>query len=97
MDRKTVSILAVVVAVILCACPGLTSLCLSLSLFSADPNSFIIDGAPVQSMPALIGMLMICAGFIGLLVPVGLGFLLFRRPQPRPAPTGLDEPLPPAI
>jgi hypothetical protein len=97
MDRKTVSILAVVLAVIFCAFPGLISLCLALSVFAIDPNSFIIDGAPVQSMPVLIGMLMVCAGFTGLLVPVGLGFLLFRGSQPRPAPAGSDEPLPPAI
>jgi hypothetical protein len=101
MDKKTVGIVATIVAVFLCGCPGLC-----LFLFGAiaatgrmpytsdfpwtsdfsNPNSEIV--------PSYLGFMGLCLALIFIAVPIVVGVLTLRNKPEKPA--SFNEPLPPA-
>ncbi|MCI0521573.1 MAG: hypothetical protein L0Z70_15120 [Chloroflexi bacterium] len=99
MDKKTTGIIATIVAVLLCGCPGLFLLCFG--AFFATVGQ--IPGAEVDvfnsSDPGSamgFGLGMVCLGLLLALIPVAVGFFTLRR-KPAPAVEVItpDEPLPP--
>ncbi|MBI3738827.1 MAG: hypothetical protein HY258_07255 [Chloroflexi bacterium] len=88
MDQKTKAILATVASVLLCGCPGLF-LCLFGALTAAGQGTF-----NDQSLSPTVGFVLVCLSLIFILIPVGVGFFMFRK-KPEAAPAG-NEPLPPA-
>lgn len=96
MDRKTKGIIATVAAVLLCGCPGLfmcffgaTTLMAS-TVPGADINVF---GSSDPGSAMTMGAVFLCLSLIMILIPVGVGFAMFRK-KPAAAPFS-DEPLPP--
>jgi hypothetical protein len=99
MDKRTTGIVATIVAVLLCGCPGLFALCFgALTAFAgAVPGSSIdIFGSSDPQTALLTGIGVLCLGLIFVAIPVVVGFVTLRN---RPAQTSMpssDESLPPA-
>lgn len=96
MDNKTKGIIATVAAVLLCGCPGLfmcffgaTTLMAS-TVPGADINVF---GSSDPGSAMTMGAIFLCLSLIMILIPVGVGFAMFRK-KPEAVPVS-DEPLPP--
>ena len=88
IDQKTKAVLATVASVLLCGCPGLF-LCLFGALTAAGQGTF-----NDQSLSPTVGFVLVCLSLIFILIPVGVGFFMFRK-KPEVAPAS-NEPLPPA-
>jgi hypothetical protein len=98
MDKKTGGIIATVVAVLLCGCPGLFSLCFGLiaAMASFVPGAAIdVYGSNDPQSAMLMGFGAVCIGILFIAIPVVVGFLTLRK-KPEQTVTTIDEPLPPA-
>jgi hypothetical protein len=96
MEKKTVGIIATIVAVVLCGCPGLC-LCLLGALTAAGAMPYTTDMFGVQStgtIPTWWGIVALCLALIFILIPILVGVFTLRN---KPAPTPVsNEPIPPA-
>jgi UPF0716 family protein affecting phage T7 exclusion len=97
MEQKTVGIIATIVTVLLCGCPGLTILCFG---GLGAVGAFLPDPSVDDPQSALLGgVLMVLVGTFLLVVPIVIGFFTLRA-RSTPARTQVidyDEPIPPAI
>lgn len=105
MDKRTTGIVATIVAVVLCGCPGLFALCLGAltGLAGVIPGANIdIFGSQDPQTALFTGIGILCLGLIFIAIPIIVGFVTLRnRPAPAeavnpPAPQEPGEPLPPA-
>jgi hypothetical protein len=97
MDKKTGGIIATIVAVLLCGCPGLAFLCFGAvtALVSFVPGSDIdIFGSSNPQSAMATGISLICVSIIFIAIPIVVGVLTLRK-KPEQAVT-FNEPLPPA-
>ncbi|HRQ21844.1 MAG TPA: hypothetical protein PLF42_00315 [Anaerolineales bacterium] len=92
MDQKTKGIIATVAAVLLCGCPGLF-VCVFGAASAFGGGTYNV-GSDVGSIPPTVGFVLICLSLIMVLIPVGVGFAMFRK-KPGEAVAPSDEPLPP--
>ena len=82
MEKRTGGIVATVVAVLLCGCPGLFSLCWGAIAASVSfmPNADINIGGSSDPQTALItGLGACCFGIIFIAIPIAVGFFTLRR------------------
>lgn len=97
MDRRTIRIVAMLVASFLCGLPGLVCLCLSLSLavMSQDPTWQSESAGNISARTgSTIGLIGSCMGILFITIPVIIALVYFRRRTPNPALANA-EPLPP--
>jgi hypothetical protein len=95
MDQKTKGIIATVAAVLLCGCPGLF-VCVFGAVSAFGGGTYNV-GSDVGSIPPTVGFVLICLSLIMVLIPVGVGFAMFRKkPEAAAVTVSDDEPLPPA-
>lgn len=82
MDRRTTGIIITLVAVLLCGCPGL------IAIFGGGLTAIIsqIPGAEIDmfgsndpSSALTAGLVSVCAGLIGIVIPIVVGIVLLRR------------------
>ena len=95
MDKKTTGIIATIAAVILCGCPGLF-LCIfgAVTATGNMPYNTEVNGVTDSGMlPASAGFVMLCFSLIFILIPIAVGFFMFRK---KPEAVISNEPLPPA-
>ena len=96
MNNRNTTLIATIVAVVLCGCPGLFGLCFGLTSVFASfvPNAQIdvLGSSDPQSATAM-GLVSLCLSVIALAVPVGVWFFMRRRET---AAMSGNEPLPPA-
>jgi hypothetical protein len=94
MDARTKGLLATIASVILCGCPGLF-LCVFGGLVAAGaPVNTELNGVTnTSTLPAGVGVALLCVALILILIPVAVGFFTLRR---KPAPPTMNEPMPPA-
>jgi hypothetical protein len=108
MDRKTTGIIATVVAVVLCGCPGLIGLCMGamFAVVGGIPGAEIdMFGSNDPRAAMTFGLGAMCIGLLFVIIPVVVGVLTLRnKPEPATAtvvppaaPPPPDESLPPAI
>lgn len=107
MERRTMGIIATLVSIILCACPGLFLCAFSVFGIANVPFDYTVNGVPYRlTSPSWLGIILLCLAAILILIPILIGFFTLRsRPStpvpapysPPPPPPGPDEPLPPAI
>ena len=104
MDKRTTGIVATIVAVLLCGCPGLFALCFGAisALGSFVPGANINIGGSNDPRSALIlGIGALCLGIIFVAIPIVVGFVTLRNKPGTavnpPPPQEPGEPLPPAI
>jgi len=88
MDTKTKGIVATIVAVVLCGCPGLF-MCLFGALTAGGAGTF-----NNQSLPSAVGFVLICLSLIFIAIPIAVGFFMLRK-KPEAAVTPSNETLPP--
>ena len=97
MDTKTKGIVATIVAVVLCGCPGLC-LCIFGAVTAAGlmPYTTELNGVSNSGrMPAGAGIAMLCFSFLFIAVPIAVGFFMLRKkPEATVAVPGNDT-LPP--
>jgi hypothetical protein len=88
MDTKTRGIVATIVAVVLCGCPGLC-MCLFGAITAAGKGTF-----NDQSLPSPVGFVLICLSLIFIVIPIAVGFFMLRK-TPEAATASSNESLPP--
>lgn len=82
MDKRTTSIIATVVAALLCGCPGLFSMCWGglAAIISFVPGATIDIGGSSEPQVALYsGLGSLCGGVLLVLIPVAVGFFTLRK------------------
>jgi hypothetical protein len=82
MEKRTVGIVATVITVLLCGCPGLVSLCWGLIAASVSfmPNANIDIGGSHDPTTALAsGLGACCGGIIFIAIPIAVGFFTLRK------------------
>lgn len=82
MDKRTTSIIATVVAALLCGCPGLFSLCWGglAAIVSFVPGANIdIGGSADPSAALYTGLGALCGGLILIAIPIAVGFFTLRK------------------
>lgn len=100
MDKKTTGIIATLVAVLLCGCPGLVSLCMGFmfAVVSQIPGADIdIGGSNDPQQAMMVGLGALCLGLIFVIIPVVVGFLTLRNKPEAVTFSNPGDPLPPAI
>lgn len=82
MDTKTKSLIATIAAVVLCGCPGLF-MCFfgATTLFASQTPGAEIDvfGSSDPSSAMAMGVATLCLSIIFILIPVAVGFFMFRK------------------
>lgn len=73
MNNKNTGIIATIVAVVLCGCPGLF-MCLFGALTAAGQGTF-----NESSLSPTVGFVLLCLSLIFILIPVGVGFFTLRK------------------
>ncbi len=100
MDKRTTGIVATVVTVVLCACPGFFALCFGLTtaIASQTPGAEIdIFGSNDPQTALGLGVVLLCLGVIAIIVPLVVAyFTLIRNRNRVVAPTDVYTP-PPSI
>lgn len=97
--NRTIGIILTIVTVLCCACPGF-GLCIFGGLIAAgQPVTTTLNGVESsQVYPASYGIALICLAAFLVVIPVVVGFFTLRN-KPAPAtqaPSGFNEPMPPA-
>ena len=98
MDTKTKGIVATIVAVVLCGCPGL---CLCLFGATSTFASFVpgadidIGGSNDPAAATAMGIGALCLSVIFIAVPIAVGFFMLRKKPEVTAETSSNESLPP--
>ena len=97
MNNRNTTLVATIVAVVLCGCPGLFGLCFGLTSVFASfvPNAQIdVFGSSDPQSATAMGLVSLCLSVIALAVPVGVWFFMRRRETTAMSD---NEPLPPAV
>jgi len=97
MEKRTAGIIATVVTVLLCGCPGFFMVCWGAiaALVSFIPGADIDIGGSSDPTTALIsGFGALCLGVVFVAIPIVVGFFTLRK-KPEALPIS-DEPIPPA-
>ena len=97
MNNRNTTLIATIVAVVLCGCPGLFGLCFGLTSVFASfvPNAQIdVFGSSDPQSATAMGLVSLCLSVIALAVPVGVWLFMRRRET---AAMSDNEPLPPAV
>lgn len=97
MENRTAGIIATIVTVVLCGCPGLFALCFGAIAVPASmaPGAQIdIFGSNDPEAALGTGLVMLCLGLLFIAIPVVVGFLTLRN---RPAASAVipASPAPP--
>ena len=82
MNNKNTGMIALIVAVVLCGCPGLFAVCWGsvAAMVSFMPGADINIGGSSDPQTALLsGLGTLCVGILFLAVPVAVGFFALRR------------------
>jgi len=82
MDKKTAAIVATLVSVLLCGCPGIFAEYMGamFAILSLVPGADIdMFGSTDPSSAMTFGIGGLCGGLLFILIPVIVGILMFRR------------------
>jgi len=84
MQSKNTGMIATIVAVILCGCPGLF-MCLFGALTAAGQGTF-----NDSSLSPSVGFVLLCLSLIFILIPVGVGFFTLRKKKDQVDSGGME-------
>jgi hypothetical protein len=93
MQNKNTGIIATVATALLCGCPGLF-LCIFGAVTATGNMPFTTEVNGISNsgtLPATTGFVMLCFSLLFILIPVGVGFFMFRK-----KPEAAVEEVPPA-
>jgi hypothetical protein len=97
MDKRQTGVIATLVTVLLCGCPGLFGLCLGamFALISVIPGSTIdMNGSSDPKDALTFGVVVMCIGIIFVLIPTIVAFVTLRKKRTS-SPVNFSEPIPP--
>ncbi len=101
MEKKTAGIIATVVTVLLCGCPGLIGLCLGATsaLASFIPNANIdVFSSNDPRIALYTGLAIFCLSLFLVMIPIVVGVATLRnKPTEVTTTSTSEEPLPPPI
>jgi hypothetical protein len=100
MDKKTAGIIATIVTILFCGCPGLFAVCWGLiaAFASQMPGADIdIAGSSDPTAALITGIGSLCVGALFVAIPIVLGIITFRLNKRAAAPVNYNEPIPPAL
>jgi hypothetical protein len=86
MDKRTLGILLTVLTVLFCGCPGIFS-CMMGGLTAAGLGGYTTDvlgTTGAGKLPTGSGYGMLCAGLIGVAIPIIIGIVMLRKPKTAP-------------
>jgi hypothetical protein len=88
LDKRTLGIILTLVTVVFCACPGLV-VCLAGGITAAGYGRYNVSlgeltGLGQGSVPTGYGYGMLCAGLIGVAIPIIIGIVMLRKPKAVP-------------
>lgn len=96
MDKKTTGLIATIATALLCGCPGLIGLCMGamFAFVGVIPGSDIdVMGSSDPTAAIGTGVAMLCLGVVFIAIPIVVGIVTLRNPQPV-APAVIDvEPI----
>lgn len=100
MNNRTVGIVATIVTVLCCACPGF-GLCLAgvMGLAGVPFTTTLNDQTTTQPISTQMAVGLLCLSVILIIIPLVVAFFTFRKkPAPAMAPVNpnIDGPIPPA-
>ena len=98
MDKRQTGIIATLVTVLLCGCPGLISLCMGamFALISFVPNADIdVFGSQDPKSALTFGVGALCLGIVLVAIPAVLAYVTLRKKKTA-TPVNFSEPIPPA-
>jgi len=99
MDKRTTGIVATLITVLLCGCPGLFGMCIGamFAMISFVPNAEIdVFGSHEPSAALTFGVIAMLISLVFLAIPVILAIVTLRKKKTTP-PANFNEPLPPPI
>jgi hypothetical protein len=102
MNNKNTSMIATIVAVVLCGCPGLFGLCFGATFVFAGlvPGSEIdVFGSSDPTSAITMGLGTLCLSVIFVAIPIVIWFVTRSKNStgsPEANVSSIDEPLPPA-
>lgn len=86
MDKRTLGIILTIVTVLFCGCPGIF-LCLMGGLTAAGLGTYTTDvlgTTGAGELPRGSGYGMLCAGLIGVAIPIIIAIVMLRKPKTVP-------------
>jgi hypothetical protein len=93
--NRTVAIVLTVVTALCCGLPGLGGICLgTLSAMGSQMPEVLAQSQTDPQTAVFGGLIWICGGLIGLVIPIVVGIVSFRIS--RPSEPEINEPFPPA-
>ena len=98
MDKRTGGIIATLVTVLLCGCPGLFGLCMGamFALISFVPNAEInIFGSHEPEAALTFGVVAVLISLVFIAIPVIVAIVTLRKKKVS-VPVHFNEPIPPA-
>jgi hypothetical protein len=100
MDRRTVGIIATVITVLCCACPGF-GLCVAgvMGLAGVPFTTTIGDQTSTEPLSTQMAIMLICVSLFLILIPIAVGFFTLRKKPAQAAvvtPQDFGGPIPPA-
>jgi len=98
MDKRTTGIIATLVTVLLCGCPGLFGMCMGamFAMISFVPNADIdIFGSHEPEAALTFGVVAMLISLVFMAIPVILAIVTLRKKKPVAA-AKFNEPIPPA-
>lgn len=100
MDKRTIGIIAVIVTVLCCGCPGL-GMCLGgvLTLLGFGTYNVDLPGSSESGQtPPAYGLVFLCLAVIFIAIPVIVAIVTLRKPKAvEVGVANTNEPLPPAL
>jgi len=100
MEKRTGGLIATIVTVLLCGCPGLFAACFGAiaaiaSFVPAAEIDMLGNNDPTTAL--VTGGAAFCLGVIFIIIPIVVGFVTLRRKPAAASQPISDEPLPPAL
>jgi hypothetical protein len=96
MKNRTAAVIITIVAVFLCACPGLAFLCFGITDFIDHYalNSYFY-GITNKNVSDFWGIAGLCGGIVFIVIAILVSFFVLRKKKETP-PQAPDKPIPPA-
>jgi len=84
VDKRTLGIILTIATVLLCGCPGLFA-CLGGAMtaagLGAEYTTDFLGTTGTGDVPSGYGYAMLCAGLIGIAIPIIIGVVMLRKPK----------------
>jgi hypothetical protein len=80
MQNRTTAIIATVVTALVCVCASLFACGFGFPIAMGSPVTTTVNGQTTQqTLPAMVGYVLLCLSFLLILVPVAVGFFTLRK------------------